>query len=92
MPGAGISDLKIGLTAPAVSNPGCTQGGIYWHRICAYRERKTLAKSTAPQAAPFSIRCGDTLLLRQFRGEASVLDQILSLEKKVFPKKSSWTG
>ena len=89
----GLSEfLKIGLTAPAVSNPGRTQGAFYLHNICAYCEPKTLAKSKQPPAAPFSTRCGDTLLLRQFRGEASVLDQILSLEKKVFAKKSSWTG
>lgn len=81
--------LKIGL---AVSNSGCTQGASYLHRICAYCESKTLAKSKPPPAAPFATRCGDSLLLRQFRGEASVLDQILSLEKKVFAKKSSWTG
>lgn len=71
----------------------CTAGAFILAQIVRkLRADKTLAKSKAPPAAPFSSRCGVTLLLRQFRGEASVLDQILSLEKKVFAKKSSWTG
>lgn len=84
--------LKIGLGVRC--HPSSAHGTIHSADTlsCAQRPLNTLAKGKATPVAPVVYRCGAPLLLRLFEGEPGVLDQIVSLEKKVFAKKSSWTG